>query len=423
MVAKITTPASLSRALNYNEKKVQKGQATCLFAGNFLKDAGELNFYEKLRRFQALNELNTRARTNTLHISLNFDPKENISTEKLSSIASVYMEKIGFGEQPFLVYEHLDAGHPHIHIVTTSIRENGRRIDTYNIGRNQSEKARKEIEVMYGLVQASQKKHQRDAAIQPLQVQKIKYGAAETKRSISNVLSVVVNQYCYTSLAELNAVLQLYNVYADEGRREGKLYTSRGLVYRILDEKGNKVGVPITSSSIYFKPTLALLQKKFEENLLKRPAFRSKIKLSLDWALSQKPASLEVLTQQLGKDKIAVVRRENKDGFLYGITFVDHRTKSVFNGSAIGKQYSAAYLQQRLSGNAASGNEVQATSPKPEPVLQTATPALLQTTTKDTVDGKATTDVLQLLLQKEWIDPRLPYGLYKKKKKRKKPGL
>ncbi len=44
MVAKITTPKSINRALNYNEQKVKWGKAECLYAGNFLHDANELNF-------------------------------------------------------------------------------------------------------------------------------------------------------------------------------------------------------------------------------------------------------------------------------------------------------------------------------------------------------------------------------------------
>src|SRR4028118_1405785 len=121
-------------------------------------DAGEMNFYDKLNRFQNLIELNKTATTNTLHISLNFDPSEHFKREKMTQIATAYREKIGFGEQPYLVYEHRDAGHPHIHIVTTSIQENGKRIDTFNIGRNQSERARKEIEQSFGLVKAAGKK-------------------------------------------------------------------------------------------------------------------------------------------------------------------------------------------------------------------------------------------------------------------------
>src|SRR5450631_4470693 len=119
MVAKITTPHSILRALNYNEKKVQKGIAECIHAENFLKEADEMNFNDKLKRFQNQIAKNGHAKTNTMHISLNFDLSDNLSKEKLKLIASDYMEKIGFGNQPWLLYKHEDSGHPHIHIVTT----------------------------------------------------------------------------------------------------------------------------------------------------------------------------------------------------------------------------------------------------------------------------------------------------------------
>ncbi|MBO9684938.1 MAG: relaxase/mobilization nuclease domain-containing protein, partial [Flavisolibacter sp.] len=211
MVAKITVPLSISRALNYNEQKVQKGKAECLFAANFLHHASELNFYQKLGRFEKRIEQNS-SKTNTLHISLNFHPTELLPKEKLIEIAETYMHKIGFGEQPFLVYQHFDAGHPHLHIVTTTIKEDGRRIDTYNLGRNQSEKARKEIEEAYGLVKAGGKNNPLREHMTPIYVQRVRYGVAETKRSIATVVNLVINQYRYTSLAELNAVLKLYNV-------------------------------------------------------------------------------------------------------------------------------------------------------------------------------------------------------------------
>jgi len=157
MVAKITTPGSIKRALNYNEQKVKSEQAECLYAGNFLQEANEMNFYQKLERFEHQNSLNQRAKANTLHISLNFDAQDELSREKLIKIASKYMEKIGFGEQPYLAYQHHDAGHTHLHIVTTSIQSDGRRIDTFNIGKNQSEQARKSLELEYNLIRAESK--------------------------------------------------------------------------------------------------------------------------------------------------------------------------------------------------------------------------------------------------------------------------
>ena len=59
------------------------------------------------------------------------------------------------------------------------------------------------------------------------------------------MLDTVINTYKYTSLAELNAVLKQYNVIADRGNEGSRVFENNGLVYRIVDQQGNKVGVPL----------------------------------------------------------------------------------------------------------------------------------------------------------------------------------
>jgi hypothetical protein len=349
MVAKITTPKSIEAALNYNEKKVQKGNAVCLQAANYLNEAKNMNFYQKLNGFERLNSLNERATTKTLHVSLNFDPSEKLSENKLLQIASDYMEKIGFGEQPYLVYQHEDAGHPHIHIVSTTIKSDGSRINTHNIGRNQSEKARKEIEQFYGLVKAERQQQLMKPGIKPVDVEKAVYGKSETKRSISNVVGSVFSQYKFTSLPELNAALKQFNVIADRGKEEGRIYKNRGLVYRILDSNGNKVGVPIKASSIGCKPILDNLEKKFMANETAKESLKPFVKTKLDDCFSQSPSTMKELMEYLKKKNIYTLLRQNAEGRLYGITFVDNQNKVVFNGSDLGKGYSAAALQSRLA--------------------------------------------------------------------------
>ena len=348
MVAKITIPKSIEAALNYNEKKVQKGTAQCLYAGNYLNDANKMNFYQKLDGFEMNNRLNKMAATKTLHVSLNFDPSEKLSESKLVEIAGVYMEKIGFGEQPFLVYKHEDAGHPHIHIVSTTIKNNGSRINTHNIGKNQSEKARKEIEQAYGLVRAERQQQIMKPGIKTVVAEKAIYGTSETKRSISNVVSAVFSRYRFSSLPEYNAALKQFNVVADRGKEDGRIYKNRGLVYRILDAHGNKVGVPIKASTISCKPILNNLEKKFLINESAKESLKQRTKNAIDDCLQTSPASMNNLVATLTQKDIYTVLRRNAEGRLYGITFVDNQNKVVFNGSDLGKGYSAAALQNSL---------------------------------------------------------------------------
>ncbi|WP_143307247.1 relaxase/mobilization nuclease domain-containing protein [Chitinophaga vietnamensis] len=349
MVAKIKTPKSILRVLNYNENKVKEGNARLIHAGNFLQEKEDMNFYDKLDRFEHLHALNQRTANKTVHISLNFHPTETFSVEKLAGIADDYMERIGFAKQPYLVYEHFDAGHPHIHIVTSCIQATGRRIPLHNIGRDKSEPARKVIESRYGLVRAEDQRRQQQN-IQPVSAQKVIYGRTETKRSITNVLDAVLKTYKYSSLPELNAILRLYNVAADRGKEDSRIFQKGGLLYRILDDHGNKVGVPIKASSIHSKPTLAYLENQFQKNQPLKEGHAVRLKTAIDWTLAGKqPLSLPQLITALEKEGIATVRRQSAAGQLYGITFIDHRTRCVFNGSDLGKQYSAAGLQKRCT--------------------------------------------------------------------------
>jgi hypothetical protein len=345
MVAIIKTGHSIQRSFYYNENKVSQGDAHCIMAANYPKDLADLNQMQRLNMLLKTAALNENVKRNSVHISLNFDPSEKLTKDQLTQIAGVYMDKIGFKDQPFLVYEHYDAGHPHIHIV----RPDGSRIETNNIGKNESEKARKQIETDFGLVKADAHKRQ-VFELKPVDVSKAQYGKSQTKQAISNVLNTVLNSYKYTSVAELNAVLTQYNVLADTGSKESRINKTNGLVYRILDEKGRPVGVPIKASDFHFNPGLKHLNERFELSETARKPHKARVKNAIDLALmgTSKPG-LAGLAAALDKQGIKVVLRQNDSGTVYGITYVDHRAKTVFNGSSLGKQYSANGIQERCT--------------------------------------------------------------------------
>lgn len=420
MVAVIKTGHSLHRILNYNENKVKEGVAEIISAANYPMDVEQLSFANKLNRLQNQAALNENVSRNSVHISLNFDPSEQLSKERLQEIADTYMTKIGFGEQPYLIYQHFDAGHPHIHIVSVKVRADGSRVDTQNIGRNQSEMARKEIEQVFGLKRAEDSKLQQQSyRLKPVNVQKVQYGRSDTKRAIINILDVVLKNYKYTSLPELNAILKQYNVMADQGSENSRVFQSHGLVYRILDEQGNKVGVPIKASDFYSKPTLTYLEGKFAPNEAARQSHKARVKNAIDLALLKQPnQKLPELMNTLAKDGINTVLRQNEEGIIYGITFVDHRTKCVFNGSTLGKQYSANGILERC------GERKEQPVQHPDFVKQPAIKGLPpeeQNTSQQGQPNKDGVDLLETLMQPEHASGYVPNGLpVKGRKKRKK---
>jgi len=403
MVAKIRTGRSVTGAINYNEHKVRVGKAELISAQGYLKDPPNLSFNDKLQRLTDLTNRNERTLVNALHVSLNFAVSENLDKDVLQQIADEYMDGLGFGKQPYLVYQHYDAGHPHLHIVTTNIEPDGKRISFHLLANRASESARKQVELNFNLVKAEDQVKQQNVISKPL-IQ-VDYGKAELKRSITNVVNEIVKAYKFTSIPELNAVLNQYNITADRGSKDSRMYEKNGLVYWVLDGKGNKIGVPIKASSIYGKPTLKTLEDRFRLNEVLRKPLKEDIKSKIDKVLAT-PVSKTAFQKKLKEDGIQVIFRHNGEGRLYGITFVDNGSKSVFNGSDLGKNYSAATLINWFK----KGNS------------ETSAPKFTDNITGLNVKGSDGDSLLNILFKEEQQDMAAIGRLQQNKRKKKKKG-
>jgi len=432
MVAVIKVSSSPHRIVNYNENKVKEGVAECIGAANYPLDPQEMSSKIKLNFLLKRIELNENVKRNSIHISLNFDPSEShLTQDKLTAIAGVYMDKLGFGEQPYLVYQHFDAGHPHIHIVTTNIRPDGSRIDLHHLGIRKSEPARKEIEKMFSLVVADSRKRQQAFRLEPVNAAKVQYGRLATKRAITNVLDAVLEKYRFTSLPELNAVLGLYNVMADRGSENSRIFKGGGVVYRVIGEDGSPIGVPIKASDFYSKPTLKYLKARYTANENARTPHKSRIRNAVDTALlGRKDVSVQQLAATLDKQGISILLRQNDAGMIYGITFVDHKTYAVFNGSALGKAYSAKGLQERCL--ATQGISEGLYPPSIQPSVSSDLPLpqhLLIGKAGDTNAGNWESDpgrikdVLDALLRPALEEDYLPAALKRKRKRKKRKNV
>jgi len=186
------------------------------------------------------------------------------------------------------------------------------------------------------LVKAGDKQNK----LQPLQavrLEKVLYGEVETKGAISNIVTAVVSQYKFASLPELNAVLQQYNVIADRGAEDTRMFEKIGLQYSLHDGQGNKIGKPILSN----------LENKYAANNEARQPFNQSLKEKTDHPFHKKQTR-DSFTNELKEKGVSVVYRSNEQNFIYGITYADHTTKSVFNGNDPGKEYSAAAIQGRI---------------------------------------------------------------------------
>lgn len=344
MVAKIVTGKSIRGILHYNEHKVEAGEAKLILASGFAGDIDRMSLLQKYNRFQHLTLLSPRVKTNALHISLNFHPDDRPGNERLQQISLEYMEAIGFSEQPFLVYVHEDSAHPHVHIVSTNIKRDGTRMDVHDIGKKMSEPARKMLEEKYGLIKAEG----REKLIRE-KLKRIHYGDRPTKQSISNIVLRVSREFSYGSFAEFKATLEYFGVHADRGAEGTRMFEKKGLQYFCMDAAGKPKGVPIKASAIYSRPTMANLEKRFAKNLEQKKAFKAAVKSVLDQVWSAGKRMDEAgFTRRLEQQQLVPVFRRSAEGILYGISYIDLSRKVIFNGSELGKGYSAKAVSERL---------------------------------------------------------------------------
>ncbi len=320
---------SINGALSYNEQKVKSGKADLILASGFSCNVSDLNFQQKLSRFKVLNERSYK-KTNSMHISLNFPQGEILTNEIMQEIAVNYMSRIGFSEQPFLVYEHTDTSHPHIHIVTTPIKSNGHSINIHNLVQRKSEPARKAIELEYQLIQAETRKRPQNLPISPANFTPAEYGKSETKQAISNIVREVTSTYKYTSLAELNAIFRHYNIVADPGAAGSTLQRKGGLLYSIVDKDGYKIGVPIKASAIYTGPTLKYIESKIGKNIIKKALSQKYVSRTVNYALNRSH-TFDQFTSFLQSRNIRLFAERDAQENIRDIRFVDHSNRSVFN--------------------------------------------------------------------------------------------
>ena len=349
MFAKIKKTQRAYKTVSYNEQKVTEKKAACLLAENFVQRPEDLTLYDKLDRVSQLASLNKHVIKPTAHIFLNFDRTDQLSNDDSKDLAVRYLNAAGYGNQPYLVYRHFDAWHPHLHIVSSNVRSTGKVIAHNPMDLHKLYLLTKELEQQFSL-KSNQKVSQEEAKLlQVTSAQQVVYGESSLKQAISNVLNTVIDHYKFTTPDELNAVLREYNVRADGGREGTRLYQNRGLVYVALDGNGQQISRGLNASSFSLKPTLPYLEQKFALNRGLREVSRQRVETAIEWTLLSKKPDWNGFQQALGQKGINVVILEDKDGKPGNLFFVDHRELASFSGESLGAQFSLKAIQERCT--------------------------------------------------------------------------
>ncbi|WP_281323469.1 conjugal transfer protein MobB [Flavobacterium aestivum] len=338
MVAKIGRGQNLTGVLSYNQLKVEKENAQILFTHKMLETPdGHFSIAQMLRSFEPYLLANRKTEKTVLHISLNPDPKDKVNDEKFTAIAEEYMQKMGYGEQPFVVFKHTDIERTHIHIVSVCVDEEGKKIsDSYE--RKRSMQLCRELEEKYGLVCATDKVYKQNENV----FHPVNYKTNDIKSQVASVVRYLPKFYQFQSMGEYNALLSLFNITAEEVKGELHGQPKQGVVYFALNESGEKASNPFKASLFGKTAGYIQLQNHFAASkvLLKENDARPTIRKAIETTL-QVTTSEQDFKKQLSEKGINVVIRRNDRGRIYGITFIDHNSKTVWNGSRLGKELSA----------------------------------------------------------------------------------
>lgn len=409
MVAKINYGSSLYGALAYNGEKVNEGVAKILETNKVFSPAdGTHDISACMQDFMAYMPSHVLTKKPVIHISLNPHPDDRLTDEQFSAIAREYIEKMGYANQPFIVYKHEDIDRHHLHIVTLAVDERGKKI---NDGNNfyTSTRILKELEQKYGLIPAQMRKEK-----EVFRLQKVCYGDGENlKKQLVSVIRPAAKFYHCPSFKEYRALLSTYNICVEEvkGEMYGKPYN--GLVYFATDDKGKKVGNPFKASLFGKAVGYEALQNRFKasKEKLKEKHLAPKTKAVVAGAL-RRSAAKEDFRANLHRKGIDVLFRENEQGRLYGITFIDHNNGCVVNGSRLGKELSANAIAEWFN------------CPHPElsaPIQQNVKGSISQTQTSD---GDAVLGgLLDLTLEAhgtDWEEEQFRRRMQRKKRKQRK---
>ena len=344
MIAKISSTENLGGALGYNFKKVQHNEAAVLCVNELRKGFdGTFQMDKVLADMQKAIPEQCRTKKTVFHCSLNPHPDEKLSDERLTQIAKEYMEELGYGKQPYIVFKHNDIAREHIHIVSLRVDSQGRKINDKYEGRR-SKKITDALEKKYNLIPSS-KVSERTTTETP----KVDTTQGNNKDQVANTVRSDMKHYTFCSLGELNAILSKYNLAVEEVKTEyrGKRYD--GLVYVPTDDKGNKVSTPIHASDIGRGVGYAAVQNKMLKSKQEIKPLIPTVRRKVLEAMRTSPDTEEKLRQRLEEQGLRVVIRKNDSGRIYGITFIDDKEGIALNGSRLGKGYAANKFNEYFS--------------------------------------------------------------------------
>lgn len=400
MIARISKGDFLKGAVLYNETKVQEGEASAIDIKN-IRNVEEGEFIESSEAINMMihqcwkkeEDGNTKLAIKdpvfSCSLNLNQDDLDKLKTLReqegeeaendfYRKIANRYMDGMGYGKQPYIVYKHEDIERTHIHIISIRVDENQKKINDSNEKRR-SERVRKEIAKEFGLSEEGEKKTSKmtqseintrtekradfiqksGAAINELAKLNPDDPANLTKlrHKISNILKFVDENYKPKDITEYNKILSQFHIKCNkidtldkDGRR------INGCQFGVINAKGDFVSHLIKGGQVNEKFTMPKLETKFalasgmKTDMRKDDAFSKKYITEQIKSILEAPReiSMDYLCDVLNKRGVEANIVRDNDEKAVGINFIDNLNGKVFTGSSLGREYTYGNLSKSI---------------------------------------------------------------------------
>lgn len=343
MVIRLHDGSNAFATLRYNFSKVEAGEADVLTIDNCFYGASDMR--DVKASFDEYLRYNDRVEKPIFTASINPAPEDlpGLSDEELVEIAREYMDEMGYGDQPYVIFKHRDIERTHMHVISVKVNGEGQvinsRLDFVKSGR-----IRRKLEMEHGLVKAEDREIKKSSAINAAQEQE------KTKDANSAIRAALrrAADYNITSLSQLDKLLSLMGVELETIEKGER----KGLVFYLKNANGERISAGIKGSSLsrefsYQKLTARLTQDEKRKEI-KIKFSKQRLKDELERILRVYPIEESDFFSKLREREIEAVVSYTEDGKPFGITYIDLSSKTVIKGSDLGKKYSARSVFEKV---------------------------------------------------------------------------
>ena len=127
MVVVVLKAATSFAGIDYNERKNEEGKSELLVAENFAMNPDNLKKSDYIAYMESVCRTNPAVKAKQFHAVISCKGRE-YSAEDLKNVALQYINKMGYGNNPYMIYFHSDTENNHVHIVSTRVQKNGQKV-------------------------------------------------------------------------------------------------------------------------------------------------------------------------------------------------------------------------------------------------------------------------------------------------------